>query len=80
MGTQNPGTFSNNTSQRNTSLPNFNRVKAPNNYFIYDVNTINEYKTGVQDGVYYLTIVDATNTPTIAPYNDRTEVCLPTTN
>ena len=71
MGVVNPGTFTNNTSQRNTSLPNFNRVKAPNNYFIYDVDTINEYKTGIQDGVYYLTIVDATNTPTIAPYNDR---------
>ena len=77
MGTQNPGTFTNNTSQRNTSLPNFNRVKAPNNYFIYDVNTINEYKTGVQDGVYYLTIVDATNTPTIAPYNDRKKFAFP---
>ena len=77
MGTQNPGTFSNNTSQRNTSLPNFNRVKAPNNYFIYDVNTINEYKTGVQDGVYYLTIVDATNTPKIAPYNDRNKFAFP---
>jgi len=71
MGVVNPGTFTNNTSQRNTSLPNFNRVKAPNNYFIYDVDTINEYKTGIQDGVYYLTIVDATNTPQIAPYNDR---------
>ena len=71
MGVVNPGTFTNNTSQRNTSLPNFNRLRAPNNYFIYDVDTINEYKTGVQDGVYYLTIVDATNTPEIAPYNDR---------
>tara|TARA_B100001059_G_scaffold185038_1_gene186722 strand:- start:499 stop:6384 length:5886 start_codon:yes stop_codon:yes gene_type:complete len=77
MGTQNPGTFSNNTSQRNTSLPNFNRVKAPNNYFIYDVDTINEYKTGVQDGVYYLTIVDSTNTPQIAPYNDRLKFAFP---
>ena len=71
MGIVNPGTFTNNTSQRNTSLPNFNRIKAPNNYFVYDVDTINEYKTGVQDGVYYLTVVDATNTPKIAPYTDR---------
>ena len=68
-----PGTFTNNTSLRNTSLPNFNRVKAPNNYFVYDVNTINEYKTGVSDGVYYLTILDATNIPEIAPYNDRSK-------
>ena len=71
MGVVNPGTFTNNTSQRNTSLPNFNRVKAPNNYFVYDVDTINEYVTGVQDGVYYLTVVDSTNTPDIAPYTDR---------
>ena len=71
MGVENPGTFTNNTSQRNTSLPNFNRLRAPNNYFVYDIDTINEYVTGVQDGVYYLTIVDATNTPDIAPYNDR---------
>ena len=66
-----PGTFTNNTSQRNTSLPNFNRVKAPNNYFVYDIDTINEYETGVQDGVYYLTVIDATNTPDIAPYTDN---------
>ena len=71
MGVLNPGTFTNNTSQRNTSLPNFNRVKAPNNYFIYDIDTINEYKSGVQDGVYYLTVIDSTNTPKIAPYTDR---------
>ena len=71
MGVSNPGTFTNNTSQRNTSLPNFNRLRAPNNYFVYDIDTINEYETGVQDGVYYLTIIDATNVPEIAPYNDR---------
>ena len=77
MGVVNPGTFTNNTSQRNTSLPNFNRLRAPNNYFIYDINTISEYKTGIQDGVYYLTIVDATNTPEIAPYNDRLKFAFP---
>ena len=77
MGVVNPGTFTNNTSQRNTSLPNFNRLRAPNNYFVYDVDTINEYKTGIQDGVYYLTIVDATNTPEIAPYNDRLKFAFP---
>jgi len=76
-GVANPGTFTNNTSQRNTSLPNFNRVKAPNNYFIYDIDTIKEYNTGVQDGVYYLTIVDSTNTPKIAPYTDRNKFAFP---
>lgn len=69
----NPGTFTNNTSLRTTALPTFKRLRAPNNYYIYDVDTVREYKAGVQDGVYYLTIVDATSTPTIAPFTDRNE-------
>ena len=73
VSASNPGTFTNNTSQRTTSLPNFQRVQAPNNYYIYDFDTVREYQNGVQDGIYYLTIVDSTNTPTIAPYTDRNQ-------
>ena len=47
------------------------RLRAPNNYYVYDIDTVREYKAGVQDGVYYLTIVDATSTPTISPFTDR---------
>ena len=68
-----PGIFTNNTSIRTTALPTFKRLRAPNNYYVYDVETVREYKAGVQDGVYYLTIIDATNTPTIAPFTDRNE-------
>ena len=71
--TTNPGTFTNNTSVRTTALPNFQRVRAANNYYIYDIDTIREYKAGSQDGVYYLTIVDSTVTPTIAPYTSKDE-------
>ena len=68
-----PGTFTNNTSLRTTALPTFKRLRAPNNYYVYDIDTVREYKAGIQDGVYYLTIVDSTNTPTIAPFTDRNE-------
>ena len=68
-----PGTFTNNTSLRTTDLPTFKRLRAPNNYYVYDIETVREYKAGIQDGVYYLTIVDATSTPTIAPFTDRSE-------
>jgi len=69
----NPGTFTNNTSQRTTSLPTFQKVKVPNNYYVYDIDTVREYQNGIQDGVYYMTIIDATNTPTISPYNDSSK-------
>ena len=69
----NPGTFTNNTSQRTTSLPTFQKVKVPNNYYVYDVDTVREYQNGIQDGVYYITIIEASNTPKIAPFNDDTK-------
>jgi len=65
-----PGAFTNNTSERTTSLPTFQRVEAANNFYVYDVSPIIPYVTGVQDGVYYLTIIDSSNTPTITPFNN----------
>ena len=74
--TNDPGTFTNNTSVRTTSLPNFQRVRANNNYYIYDIDTVKEYKAGSQDGVYYLTIIDSTTTPTIEPFTSKDEFAL----
>ena len=65
-----PGAFSNDTSSRTTSLPTFQRISAANNFYVYDVQNIIPYETGVQDGVYYLTILDSTNTPAVSPFND----------
>ena len=67
--TTNPGTFTNNTSVRTTSLPTFQRVRADNTFYIYDVEQIKEYKVGEQDGIYYLTVIDASNKPSVAPFN-----------
>ena len=65
-----PGTFTNNTSTRTTALPTFQKVRANKTFFVYDVEQIKEYKAGEQDGIYYLTVIDAANTPSVAPFND----------
>jgi len=66
----NPGTFTNNTSARTTALPTFQKVRANKTFYVYDVEQIKEYKAGEQDGIYYLTIIDSSSTPSVAPFND----------
>ena len=66
-----PGTFTNNTSQRTTSLPTFKKKNLPGNYQCYDVTTINEYKNGEQDGIYYLSLVNCDVKPTVSPFNNK---------
>ena len=66
---ENPGTFNNNTSSRTTSLPTFKRKEFNSNYFIYNVEQVRDYVAGEQDGIYYLTILDASNAPVVAPFN-----------
>ena len=67
--TTNPGTFTNNTSVRTTSLPTFQRVRVDGSFYVYDVEQIKEYKQGEQDGIYYLTVIDSSNKPSVAPFN-----------
>jgi len=66
---ENPGTFSNNVSSRTTSLPTFKRKEYNKNYYVYSVDQVREYVAGEQDGIYYLTVLDASNAPTVAPFN-----------
>jgi len=72
-----PGPFTNNTSSRTTSLPTYQRVRSTGNYYVYDVENIIPFVAGVQDGVYYLTILDSSNTPTISPFNDSNNFSFP---
>jgi len=65
----NPGTFTNNTSQRTTSLPTFQRKNFVKDYYVYNVETINDYKNGEQDGIYYMSLLNASIKPTVAPFN-----------
>ena len=70
--TTNPGTITNNTSTRNTSLPYFKRLDYPKIYYVYRINEKRKYITGEQDGVYYLTLVETATSPTVSPFsNDR---------
>ena len=64
-----PGTFTNNTSQRTTSLPTVSKKNFTKDYYVYDVETINDYKNGEQDGIYYLSILETDINPSISPFN-----------
>jgi len=63
-----PGDFTNNVHTRNTSLPYFQRKKYENTYYVYRESEIQPYVAGEQDGIYYLTTVNASNSPNVAPF------------
>ena len=66
--TTNPGTFSNDISTRTTALPSFKRKRYSNTYYIYRTEESQPYVSGEQDGVYYLTLANASNSPTVTPF------------
>ena len=66
--TTDPGTFTNDTNSRTTSLPYFRRKNYENNFYIYRLSESQKYITGEQDGIYYLTLLNASNSPTISPF------------
>jgi hypothetical protein len=66
-----PGTFSNNTSSRTSSLPYFRRKKHTKTYQVYRTQEIQSYVSGIQDGVYYLTLLNHSNRPTVTPFRDE---------
>ena len=65
----NPGTFLDNTSVRNTSLPYFNRKRLPGTYIVYRTEQVQEYIQSKQDGIYQISLVNSSNTPSISPFN-----------
>jgi hypothetical protein len=69
--TTNPGTFTSDTSNRTTSLPHFRRKKFNNTYYVYRTEEAQRYVAGEQDGIYYLTLVNASNSPTVAPFTSE---------
>ena len=66
--TTNPGTFTNNVSIRTTSLPRFVRKKFNETFIVYRSQEIRPYISGEQDGVYHLLVVNASNSPSVAPF------------
>ena len=66
--TTNPGSFTNNTSLRNTSLPYFKKKRYSNTYYVYRTQEVQPYISGQQDGIYYLTVINSSNSPAVAPF------------
>ena len=69
--TTNPGTFTNDTTVRDVNLPYLKRVKYNDTYYVYRISESQKYVTGDQDGVYYLTLLNASNKPTVAPFTEE---------
>ena len=66
-----PGTFTNDTTVRDVNLPYFRRVKYNDTYYVYRISESQKYIAGDQDGVYYLTLLNASNKPTVAPFTEE---------
>ena len=66
--TTDPGTFSSDTSTRTTALPYFKRKRYTDTYYVYRLSESQRYISGVQDGIYYLSVLNASNSPTVAPF------------
>ncbi len=72
-----PGTFTSDTSLRDTSLPYFKRKRFANTYTIYRSQEIQKHirrepTKGItgQDGIYHLLLVNNSNRPDIAPFTE----------
>ena len=63
-----PGAFQNDVNVRNTSLPYFKRKKTNKTFRIYDSTQIQKYEQNVQDGIYHLTVVENSVSPTVSPF------------
>jgi len=56
-----PGTFTNDTNTRSVSLPRFERNDMKGNFFVYRKEVITPYIYNVQDGVYYVYLLNSSN-------------------
>ena len=66
----NPGTFTNDVTTRDSNLPRFARKKYNGTYYIYRSQEIQRYIPGKQDGVYHLFILNSSNKPNVSPFSD----------
>ena len=56
-----PGTFTNNVNVRTIDLPRFERTDLQGNLYVYRNEVISSYIEGVQDGIYHLYVLNASN-------------------
>ena len=73
--THNPGTFTNNTNIRNKELPRFTRNDVLDNLYVYRAEVVTPYIYNIQDGVYYLYVLNSGNSVSVeftnAKYSQR---------
>jgi hypothetical protein len=69
--TTDPGTFTSDTTTRTTALPHFRRKKFNDTYFVYRTEEAQKFIAGEQDGIYYLTLVNASNAPSVIPFENE---------
>jgi hypothetical protein len=67
--TTNPGTFTSDTSLRTTALPRVSRRKLNGIYSIYKAEETQKYIKGEKDGIYHLTLVNASNSPSAEEFS-----------
>lgn len=65
-----PGTFANDTSVRDENLPYFRKKKFTKTYQVYRTEEVQPYISNVQDGIYYLTLINNSNYPTVTPFRE----------
>jgi hypothetical protein len=65
------GAFANDTSVRSENLPYFRRKKYVKTYQVYGTQEVQPYVNNVQDGVYYLTLINYSNNPTVTPFREE---------
>jgi len=68
--TTNPGGFQNNLDQRNIDLPRYERKEFANTLFVYKKEEIQDYVPNSKDGVYHLTLIDASSQPAVTPFEN----------
>jgi hypothetical protein len=65
-----PGTFASDVNNRNGNLPRYSRKRFVGTYQVYRSQEVQKYIPNIQDGVYHLLVVNASNSPTISPFNE----------
>ena len=66
----NPGVFSNDTRDRNINLPYIKRKEIRNIFQIYKSEEVQKFVRDKQDGIYELTVIYNSISPTVAPFTN----------
>jgi hypothetical protein len=70
---EDPGTFGNDVNQRSNPdlLPRFVNRGFKTTYQIYKTEEIQQYEQNSKDGIYYLTVINCSNNPSVTPFIDQ---------